>query len=288
MVQRHLAPVGAPEGQHLQKLDLGTALDMQPRGDAPRLAVEGERRAGGDVEHHYADRAGLDQRLQVGPGLPLCAVRPGVDDGRRRLLREQHQRLLVRVGEPALAPAQEEAADIVLAAAHRRRLERAGGDREGGEAERADMGGQVRHPQRPGEGAQVLEQRRPVGPFQQRPALVLAEAGNGEVAGRTACVGGGNDAVARAGERAGAVHGLREHGVDIEARADAQDGRAQGGVAPAGRFVESFRFCGFGHRPLLLAPGRPRDLVRTGRVRRQIIIQTFYRVKWAYSRHNSG
>ena len=89
IVERRLAPVGVPAGQHLRHLRLGAALDVQPREDAPRLAVEGERRAGGRIEHHHADRAGLDQRLEVRPGAALGAVRAGVDDG-RRLLREQH------------------------------------------------------------------------------------------------------------------------------------------------------------------------------------------------------
>ena len=42
-------------------------------------------------------------------------------------------------------------------------------------------------------------------------------------------------AVARAGERAGAFHDLVEHGIEVEARADAQARRAQRGDSRAQR-----------------------------------------------------
>ena len=47
---------------------------MQRLHDAPRLAVERDRPAGGRVEHRHADRRGLDQRLEVGARLPLGPV----------------------------------------------------------------------------------------------------------------------------------------------------------------------------------------------------------------------
>ena len=44
-------------------------------------------------------RRGFDQGLRVGPRPLLVPVRAGVGDGRRRLRREQHQKLLVGVRE---------------------------------------------------------------------------------------------------------------------------------------------------------------------------------------------
>ena len=66
LAQGHLAPVGAPARHHLQEL-LGLMPGRaQPFDDAPRLAIERRRMAGSRVEHHHADRRGLDQGLEVG------------------------------------------------------------------------------------------------------------------------------------------------------------------------------------------------------------------------------
>ena len=98
------------------------------RADAPRLAVEGERRAAFDIEHHHpqsgqvstsAWTSALARRGRTRPRSPRRGAWPGT---RRR-----------------------------------------------------------------GRGRRRSRQRGAVGPFEQRPALVLGEAGDGEVARRAAC-----------------------------------------------------------------------------------------------------
>ena len=55
----------------------GLAGVAQALDDPPRLAVERGRAPGADVEHHDADRRGLDQGLEVGTGAPFGAVGAG-------------------------------------------------------------------------------------------------------------------------------------------------------------------------------------------------------------------
>ena len=101
------------------------------------------------------------------------------------------------------------------------------------------------------------EQPQLIGPCFHRPLLVGREAGGDEVAGLPVPVDGGDDAVVGAGQRAGAVDDLAEHGVEVEAAADAQDGRRQGGVA-FGRVADSpYRFVLFSQGSVLRAPRAP-------------------------------
>ena len=99
LVEGDFAPVGAPVGDDLKQLLRGLAGAAQTLDDAPRLAIERGRVAGADVEHHDADRRGLDQRLEVGPRPLLGAVGPRIGDRDRGLRGEQYQDLLVLVGE---------------------------------------------------------------------------------------------------------------------------------------------------------------------------------------------
>ena len=139
-----------------------TASDLA---DAPRLLVERQWDAALRVEHDDADRRGLDQRLQVGAGAPLVAVRACIGDGDGRLGGEQHQHLLVLVGEClfALLPAREEVPDFRAAMAHRRALEGSARDEPRREPERLDVRSEVGHSKRRIETAQVLEQLHCVG-----------------------------------------------------------------------------------------------------------------------------
>ena len=87
---------------------------------------ERDRIAGAGVEHRHADRRGLDERLEVGPRPLDVAVRARVRDRRRRLRGEQHQDLLVLIGEPlpVLLVAQEEMAEILAPVVHRGPMQR--------------------------------------------------------------------------------------------------------------------------------------------------------------------
>ena len=117
-----------------------------------------------------------------------------------------------------------------------------GPDQVGVVAERADEAGQVVHPERPRQVAHVLEEPHPVGPVQHPLVLLGGEAGGDEVPGPARLVDRRDQAVAGAGERAGALRDLAQDGVEVEARADAQDSRAQGGDPLAQRRDLPVRF----------------------------------------------
>ena len=262
LAQGNLAPVGAAKGDDFQKLLGRVAGRAKPLHDAPRLAVERHRPPARRVEHHHPDRGGLDQGLEVGPRAALGAVGARVRDGGGGLRGEQHQDLLVLVDELAVAllPGEEEVPDVLIVVAHRGREQGVRPHQAGVDAERAHEPRQVGQAQRSREAPQVLEHPQPLGPVEDQEVLLGGEARGDDVAGLARCVDGGDDTVARAGEGAGALDDLAEHGVEVEARVDARDGRAQGGDALAQRGVLAPQVVGL-HRGSLL-PNR--HLSRTG------------------------
>ena len=235
LAQAHLAPVGTAERHHLEELFRWMAGRAQALHDAPRLAVERHRPPAPRIEHHHPDRGGLDEGLEVGPCLLLGAVGAGVGNRRGRLRGEQHEDLLVLACERLAVGllGEEEVPDLGAAVAHRRALEGPGERRGGLDAERADVAREVGEAQRPRQAAQVLEQARAAGPCEELALLLRGHAREHEPPGRTRLVDGGDEAVARAGERAGALHHLAEHAVEVEACVDAQDGSVQRGGALA-------------------------------------------------------
>ena len=120
--QGDLAPVGPPASDQLQQLFERAPRHAQALDDPPRLPVERYRLASPAAEDHDAHRRGLDQGLQVGARLLLVAVCAGVGDGGRGLGGEQHQDLLVGVGEllSALLLGEKEDADVLVTVPHRR------------------------------------------------------------------------------------------------------------------------------------------------------------------------
>ena len=104
-----------------------------------------------------------------------------------------------------------------------------------GKAERANVGLQVRHSERPGKVAQVLEEADRVRPLDHLPLLVDGEPGGDELLRLAGLVDGRNHAATGAGQRTCGVDGLAQDGGDVEARADAQHGRAETGDALAQR-----------------------------------------------------
>ena len=229
LVEGDLAPVGAPEGEHLKQLLRGLAGAAQTLDDAPGLAVERGQAACADVEHHDADRRGLDQRLEVGPGALLGAVGARIGDRGRGLRGEQHQDLLVLVGERlvALLLGQIEVADMDAPMAHRRALEGLRRQQVGREAERLHIGRNVGDPERSLEIAEILEEPRALGPLHDGPVLRLGDARGDEVPWRALLVDGGDGAEARAGQRLRALDDLAEHRLEVEASADPQARRAE-------------------------------------------------------------
>ena len=227
--QGDLAAVAAAAGDHAEQLLDRRLRHAQRLDDPPRLPVERHEPAAPAVEDGDAYRARLDQGLEVGPGPPLVAVRAGVGDGRRRLRGEQDQDLLVGARElrPALLLAEEEVADVDVAVPHRRALHRLRHDQLGREAQLPDVGRQVRHPQRLGQVPEVREEPRSVRPRGHHRVHAGGEAGGDEVLRLPGVVDGSDHAVAGAGQRAGAVDDLAQDGLEVEAGADAQDGRRQ-------------------------------------------------------------
>ena len=125
LAEGDLAPVGEAAGEDPEQVLGGAARHAQAVHDPPGLAVERDRVARPHVEHHDADRRGLDQRLEVGPGAALGAVGARIGDRGRGLRGEEHKDLLVLVGErlAALLLDEIEVADMDAAMAHRRALE---------------------------------------------------------------------------------------------------------------------------------------------------------------------
>ena len=255
--QADLAAVSAAAGYHLEQLLRGAAGGAQALDDAPRLAVDRGRTARSRIEHHDADRRGLDQRLEVGSRPPLVAIGARIGYGGRRLRGEQHQHLLV-LGRERRSPlflGDEEMAHEDVAVAHRRALEGLREHQVRGEAKGADQSGEVGQPDRPRKVAQMREELRSVRPLEELAVLLVSEAGGDEVAHLAGVVDGRDDAVARVGEPAGALQHLAEHGVQVERGVDTQDGRAQRGDPFAERRDLQPCFPGLVQRSLLPGPG---------------------------------
>ena len=173
---------------------------------------------------------GLDQGFEVSPRALLAAVRAGVGDRGRGLGGKQHQHLFVVVGELLAVGllGEEQVADLRAPVAHRSALESPREHPRGRDAERADVAGEVGKPQRARQPAQVLEQAAAVRPCEELLLFFRREAGEDGLPGGCArLVDGGDDPVAGAGEHAGAVDHLGEHGIEVERAADTQDSRAQ-------------------------------------------------------------
>ena len=230
-----LAPVGTPARDHLQQLFERAAGRAQALDDTPRLAVERQRPAAAGIEDHDADRRGLHQRLQVGPRALLVAVGAGVGDRRRRQRGEQHQYLLVVVGELRLTflPCKGQIADLYAAVAQRRSLEGLRVHQVRGVTQRGDERRQVRQPYRSRQIAEVRPELGPVRPGHELLVLLGGEAGADEILNPARVVDSGDHAVAGAGERARAVDDLLQDGGHVEGRTDAQDRSAERGDALA-------------------------------------------------------
>ena len=197
--------------------------------DPSCLPVERQEFAGSTVEDDHSDRRGLEQSLHVGPRPPFVPVRACMGDRGGRLRREEHQHLLVVAGELEAVPllAQKEDADQDAAMDHRRGLHRLCRHHVRREAERSDVRWQVRDPKRPGQVAEVRKQTLSVGPGDQSLRLTGRQAGYDEILGARGTVDRDDHTVARAGKGAGAVDDFLQHGFEVEAAADAQNGVAQ-------------------------------------------------------------
>ena len=158
---------------------------------------------------------------------------------------------------PARLLAEEEVADTHPPVPDRHGLE---GLRERqllGIAERAEVGGQIREPQRARKVPEVFEELVAVRPFRHVPALVRRQAGGDELLDRAGVVDGRDHAVAGAGQGAGAIHHLAEDGVEVEAGVDAQNRRVEQRDALGQRLVFPSEFVVGTHMPPLIGiPGR--------------------------------
>ena len=229
--QRNLPPVGPPAGQHVQQLFRGRTRGADRLDDALGRAVDRQHAAGAGLEHRHAHRRGLDQGLEVGPRARNVPVRTRVRDRRGRLRGEEHQDLLV-LGRERLAVllvSEEELPEMRVPMAQPGALQRRQDPGIRGEADRPQIGGHIGQLERHRNMPQMLVEPLPVGPLRHHPALLGSKTGGDEVSHLSALVDRGDHALARAGERPAAVDDLAEHGGQVEARADAQDGGAQAG-----------------------------------------------------------
>ena len=98
----------------------------------------------------------------------------GVGDRGGRLRGEQDEDLLVLTRElfVALLRGEEEAAHVHVPMPHRRALQGLVRQHAGGKAERAEVGGEVRDPQRARKVPEAIEQPRSFGPLTQLPVLL--------------------------------------------------------------------------------------------------------------------
>ena len=208
---------------------------MQLLHEAVGLTVERNRSPGIGIEDRDTDRGGVEQGLKIGPCTLLLSVRARVGDRGGRLGSEQHQDLFILVRErpPPFLVAEVEVADVLVAMAHRCALHRRPRYQMIGQAQFADVGASVRHPQRCGQVANVFEQPCPLGPSQQLTVLLRRYARGDKVLNQPGLVNGGDTAEARAGQRTGGFNHLVQHGVQIEAGIYAQAGCAHPGDALA-------------------------------------------------------
>ena len=177
-----------------------------------------------------------DQRLQARPRTLLVPVGAGVGDRRRRQRREQHEHLFVLARElpPAFLLGQKEAAHAHVPMTDRRALQSLARQHGRAEAERPDVAGQVSDSQRARKVPEVLEQPLPFAPLRHLPVHVRRDAGAEEPLGPAPLVNGRDRPAVGAGQSAGAVDDLLQHGVEIEAPADPQQSPARPGeCAPA-------------------------------------------------------
>ena len=234
LLQGDLPPVGPPEGQHFEQLLRRAAGRAQVVDDPPRLPVDRRHAARLRVEDQDAHGSRVHQGLQAGPGPLFLPVPAGVGDDQRRLGGEHHQGLLVLGGELHFLLAHVEGPDALPQAADGRGQEgQNGADRhrraELGKAQRPGVAVEVPQSQRFGNPAEALEELQPFGQLHKSLALFRSQPGGDEVLYPPRLVQQGDDAVAGAGQRAGAVQDPLQHRVEVEALVDAQAGLAQPG-----------------------------------------------------------
>ena len=227
--ESHLAAVRPLAGRPLKQLLHRLIRLAEWLDNPPRFAIDRFRLAGPGVEHHDANRRGIDQRLEVGAGALLVPVGAGVHDGRRRLRCEQQQDffVLVREVQPALLLGQEESAQMCLPVTEWSPLKRPVQKGIRGDSQRAEVGGEIAQPHRPGQVPEVLEEPWPFRPVQQLPVLFRREAGGDEVPGLTRVVDGRDEAVAGTGQGPGRLDDFLKDGAEIEACVDPLEGPAE-------------------------------------------------------------
>ena len=232
--QGDLPPVGPPVGQHLQKLLRRPARLAQAADDPPGLPVDGADAAGAGVEDQHAHGRGVHQGLQVGPSPLLLPVAAGVGDDQGRLGGEHHQGLLVLGGELDLLLAHVDVSDALSPVTERRGQEGQGRAHrhrrlEFRQAQLPDVAVEVPQPQRFADAAELLEEEHPVGKFGELPGLLGSQPGIEEFLYPPPIVQEGDDPVAGAGQRPGAVQDPLEHRLEVQALVDAQAGLAEAG-----------------------------------------------------------
>ena len=113
-----------------------------------------------------------------------------------------------------------------------------------GQAQRRCVGGEVGHPERSGQAAQVGEELPPPRQLDEPPVVFGGHAGGDEGHQLPGLVERGKAADPRAGQGARSIHDLSQDGIEVEVLGDAETGLAQPGEAVPQRLVLSHHFVG--------------------------------------------
>ena len=224
-----LTPVGSAGRDDLQQLLDGATRHPEPFHDPRCLAVPRYQGAGPGVEENHPYRRGFDQGLQLRSRTKLVPVGTRVGDRRRCLRRKEHEHLFVVVSElpSAFLPGKNEAAQVHTLMTDRRGLQTAARKHGWAETEPSHVAGQVSDSQRAREFPEVLEQPPPVVPGGQLPVIFRRDAGGEKTVGSGSIVDGRDHSEAGPGHSAGAVDDFAQHCVEVQARADPDQGPGQ-------------------------------------------------------------
>ena len=234
LAQRDFVPVATAYGQGGDDLLRGPRVARRGRllgnaqhvGDPPPLAVEGCRRAAGQIEDDHAHRGGVDQRLEISAGAQLVAVAASVGDHQRYLRGEQHQRLFIlareRLPRPALGHVDRPDRDALGTNRHSKKGADRRGRQELGQPHGRDVSGEVVHSQRSGNPAQIGEETRTFRHPPERFALLRRQTGDEEILDLTRLVQRRDQRVSRLRQGPRAVQHAVQHRVEVQALVNPQ------------------------------------------------------------------